>query len=413
MRQLCGQLKAGVGLATRVSAVKSLLFIVEKYHPELRSSNDSLASFIFISCLNVMIQSSISSTGLKNSLLSCLSAVSAITDVNFVTAQIVIIIDRYARQFSTHYDASENVVTGECVLSIIRKAGEGIEDESVWNQILSCSYIGSFHSDDAVSSVWTLVWNEALVHSGTGNKFSALLRISAAVIKQTDQLVGSLSWVQRGVGLSVISDLTSVLPYEAMKPFLFLALYSLLRCVRYRIWTGQGAALETIAVIFSKYCNFYDYDVLSFNPVTRREIEESDGSKTELASSAEDNNNIDYTSHCYVNMMAIYGYHNDSNTSDDADSIPYSSKKHRRSTEDITELLLQCGSNVKVSCIGVIDLLLIEATRGEKVYKFSAVKALSDMHLCWSHISNSSLELSAKYMKLLADLSGKLVTYKL
>ncbi|CAM9913305.1 unnamed protein product, partial [Ectocarpus fasciculatus] len=247
---LCGQLRGGVGLATRVSAVKSLLRLMESFELEFKRLDGSLARTVFEACLSVLMQFDITSSGLKSAMLSCLSAASLCVPGEYLSSQCLSLVNRYSSQFSSNFEASETLVIAECLGHILRRAGEQLEhDADAWGPILSCSYIGSFHPEDDVARAWAVTWNEALNYSGCGNKYSALVKTLTLVINRLCDLLRSLSWKQRSVGLSVCRDVSSVLPFDIIQPYLFEILVALFSCIKFRIWNGQAIVLETVVFV--------------------------------------------------------------------------------------------------------------------------------------------------------------------
>lgn len=368
---LCGQLRGGVGLATRVSAVKSLLRLMESFELEFKRLDGSLARTVFEACLSVLMQFDITSSGLKSAMLSCLSAASLCVPGEYLSSQCLSLVNRYSSQFSSNFEASETLVIAECLGHILRRAGEQLEhDADAWGPILSCSYIGSFHPEDDVARAWAVTWNEALNYSGCGNKYSALVKTLTLVINRLCDLLRSLSWKQRSVGLSVCRDVSSVLPFDIIQPYLFEILVALFSCIKFRIWNGQAIVLETVVFVLEKYRAVYVYDRWTGDaPVDPPEADASGAdTSVELA---------ECVAHQYVVVDNIF----------------------RRSQ-------IAPNSALTVNCHAVIDCIMVELERGDKSYRYSASKALSEMHESWKHISLHFPIEALRYVERLSNLAG-------
>lgn len=381
--QLGGHLRGGVGLATRVSAVKSLVRLMENSNPEFKKNDGALARIVFEACLSVLLQFDITSVGLKSSMLGCLSAAASCILGDYLSTQCVKLVERYSSQFSTSFEATETLVIAQCLGSIIRKAGEQLEhDSEVWSSILCCSYIGSFHPDIDVSKAWMITWNESLNCSGCGNKYSALLKVLPSVTIQICELLRSLSWVQRTVGLAVIRDVTNSLPFDIIKVYTFDLIVSLLSCIKFRIWTGQALVLETLAIILEKNKSMYSAESWDNNGVVKVPV--GSVSDTNIATS-----NIDGS------MKA------------DDDSVTYqyvafdSIVRIRHESEKTVEEMM-----FEINRCAVIDLFLAEAVRGDKLYRYSAAKALAEMHESWVYLSKYCPAIAMQYLSTLCMLSG-------
>ena len=396
--QLCGQLKGGVGLPTRVSAVKSLSYLLESYFAEFsQPTMTSVCTYIFNSLLVVLLQTDISSTGLKNSMLSCLGSVALVVDSDALCSVCLELANKYEAEFSVKYEAAEALIIGECLSHIIKRSGERIEDEHAWHSILACSYIGSLYSEESIKAPWMLVWTESLAHSGLGDKYSALLKILPRVCERIVSLLSSLSWVARTVGLSVLNDVTMLIPFGDINLYLPNVLCALFNCIKLRIWkmensSGQGGVLETIAAVIERYSSLYDYSIW-FTEGSKEQAVESDDMKNVIVNDEKAEVNIDeivLTSQIQLSDRAVVDSYLDlSLLLKFTDVAPKELSNKRKFESSYSEDMSSKVRELRVSVVSVIDMFLKETLRGDKVYKFNAIKALATMRTSWSYISVS------------------------
>jgi hypothetical protein len=156
---LCNILTRGVGLATRCSAVTSLSFIAEKY-PEFSKLSGKSAYYIY----SVLINSPRRSPTLTKTFLSGLGALIKVTPVVVVEEICNNVINSFKSLKGDDKELSLTVVN--CCQEIVNKAGDNIVNTSIWSNILSCSYIGSFDEDSEIKHLWSKVFSDSLSYSG-------------------------------------------------------------------------------------------------------------------------------------------------------------------------------------------------------------------------------------------------------
>jgi hypothetical protein len=384
-------------LATRVSAVKSLLRLIEIFNLEFKQSNGALACIVFESCMSVLLQFGIISSGLKTSMMGCLSSSALCVSGDYLSEQCFALVTRYSSQFSSKAEDTEALVIAECLGAILRRAGEQLEQGSpVWVPLLCVSYIGSRHLDEDVAVAWTAVWNEALSYSGSGNKFSALLRTLPMVATQIVELLHSLSWVQRTIGLSVCRDVASLFPYDVMQVYLYDIITALLSCIKFRIWNGQALVLETLVALLEKYRDIYVFGSWGTGSIVELLSSSScDAQSGSGSGGTTDMAERDVTEHAaqgYVTAASIIRRHSDPPGS-------YGDGQ-RRISEGAGPGLMQ------VNCVALVELLLRESVRGDKTYRYSAAKALGEMHQSWRYLSKHAPHTSLRFLEVLIHQAG-------
>jgi hypothetical protein len=288
------------------------------------------------------------------------------------------------------YDVDETLTVSECILSIIKKAGDRIDDTETWNSVLSCSYLGCYYSDETVKSSWKAVWGEALVHSGCGSKQAALLRIISDVSEQIVKLLGSLSWVQRTSGLAALNDVSSLVSEDSFGPSLYNLLEAVLLNIKPRIWSGQQNVIETLILVLERYTNIYDF---SDWMVPDEEAEVVLDSK-DTDEGASDNQPISAVVR-YVRLDKLL------KKSDLLAGLK------RKLNSDTSASSTQADPNSpRISVPALFRLLLRESKRGDKDYRFFAMKSLSEMRFCWDHVSREKPELFMDIIDELMSLAG-------
>ena len=141
VQNLATQTKSGVGLATRVAAVRSLLVIITS------DAHDRMGQAVTQKCFRSLISSVVPgpppSSSLKKELMSALGALSKVCDASFLTEMITLLLAFY-RQEGVH--SVDLVITvAECIHAIISKAGDSLQEETaMWREVLGCAYVGSF-----------------------------------------------------------------------------------------------------------------------------------------------------------------------------------------------------------------------------------------------------------------------------
>jgi hypothetical protein len=134
------QTQQGVGLATRVAAVRSLVFIMNSCPDAWKRS---IVQRCFQSILSSLVPAAPPSQSLRRELISAIGVLSKISEGTFLAGAITHLIGVY--QNSGHHDEILVLVVAECLRQIISKGGELIQEETaMWNMLICCSFIGSF-----------------------------------------------------------------------------------------------------------------------------------------------------------------------------------------------------------------------------------------------------------------------------
>ena len=372
---LCGQLRGGVGLPTRVSAVDSLLRLMETSSLVFKSYDGALARVVFDSCLSVLLQNSLTSSGLKSSMLQCLAVAGISSGGDYLSGQLLLLTSRYSDNFTEKYDCEDATVIANCLGHIIRRGGDQLDFEvPVWEDLLCCSYVGSFSMDEDVAKAWMIVWNESLTHSGEGTKYSALKKVLSQVKTKVCALLRSLSWTQRKIGISLLKDIVLLFPLDQLRNQLYDMILSLFWCIKYRIWNGQHEVLEAIVFICEKYRDLYIFEE----------------SKWEYG---------------------VAEAPSASRSSFDCESTGITESKDFQYVRS-EKILASKGPNheeaiiFEVNCFGLVELLLCESLRGDKQYKYSAAKALSEMRKSWRDFAVRCPHKSLYYLDIIIRRAG-------
>ena len=365
---------------------------------EFKQSSGALACVVFESCLSVLLQFGITSSGLKSSIISCLSSSALCLAGEYLSEQCISLVTRYTSQFSNKFEETEALIIAECLGSIVRRAGEQIEqDSAAWAPILCVSYIGGFHPDEEVAKAWMAAWNEALTYSGAGNKYSALVRTLPTVTTQICELLHSLSWVQRTIGLCVCRDVAGLFTFEIMHTFLYDLIVALLSCIKLRIWSGQAIVLETLVALLEKYRDVYVFERWGNEHVVEPPVSSLCDPRT-VAESCEGEVAAEHTTHSYVSVNSIIRRR-----------PPILHIEELAGAGEVTDEADSSSSItvVEVNCIALMDLILGESVRGEKTYKYSAAKALSGMNQSWRHLATHAPDITLRFLDIMIHQAGK------
>ena len=194
--ELCRHIRSGVGLSTRVAAVESISYLVERYPHDLGVC--SIAAFdTIIKCL---IQSPQMTISLKKAMMSGMGSLAKVVHVEALCSNCEFLVNKYNGW--DRNDSDQCKMIAGCIDQIVRKAGDRITDDDTWIPLLSCIYIGTYDSDPESMESWSKVWSEsALSSSGTGNKYSAIRKIFPTLVPTINHYLMDLSWNRRLQGI--------------------------------------------------------------------------------------------------------------------------------------------------------------------------------------------------------------------
>ncbi|CAE7531216.1 ECPAS, partial [Symbiodinium microadriaticum] len=388
VRNLAGQTKSGVGLATRVTAVRSLMFIINSdAHAAIPQSTTQKG---FRSLISSVVPAPPPSVTLKKEMVASLGALSRICDSMFLTEMVssLMTINR-----KSGVDNVDLVVTiAECIHQIISKAGDAMQEEiGMWNEVISCSYIGSFDEHEEAKMTWEKVLSCAIIQSTLGTKEAAIKAVLGDILRSVVYHLYHQSWIMRTQAISVLKDMLLCIPSGLVAPNTAEVMVALLRTLPGQMWRGKDASLRVIAQLLEKCPQCLDAEmstesllrVVPVPPVVigpdgvSRESKRVDDSQTLLVIALSDMTSRASLAENITSRLAAY--HKDhqldlSNTVNPQQSI-----------------FPKCSA-WRLSWTGIITLLLQESERTDRQYRLAAAASLSA--LPWNAMKSPAAVLS-------------------
>lgn len=258
---LCMQTQEGVGLATRVTAIRSLIYIFNNYPRE----SQSLAKSSFKSIMSSLLPNVPSSVSLRKELVSGIGELSKAVSDDFLVS---VLKDLVAKENAlTRDDSNVSLVIGECIRIAISRTNEklqGNEDADMkhfWQSLLIVSYVNTFYEIVENKDMWLSVMNEALQISGYGTKVAMLNDVLPHVIRHIVDMLQSLSWIHRTQGLAALRDIyENISPQQDISFALPELLFTLFKSMCGQIWTGQENAIELLSLSLARCPAFLDIE---------------------------------------------------------------------------------------------------------------------------------------------------------
>lgn len=397
------QLQSGVGLATRVAAVQSLSYLADTLPGEIGSSEHGSKAFRTI--VDSLIHSPQMAVTLKKALLGGLGSLAKVVNAELLACVCEELITRYEELGRD--DGSEAPVIASCLFQIINRAGDRLLDDCAWSRLLACTYVGTSDTNREAQEVWTKLWPEVLSGSTTGTKTAALLRVLPIIVKLVVVLLSDLAWDKRKQAVAVIADLTVSLSSNHLSPCMGSVVEALLRSIPGRIWTGQAEALETLSAVVSKCYTTGNIDL--FAPATNLLVKRflPSWSSTDIGTDREKENVTEHPCGDYREeiiftldnaiikksslLSTTESQHLDTAAialSIEISEADYFNTLKSRYTDSSPESKKEGSKNHvwRLSLEGLITLLLHEAQRGDREYRLSAARALSQ--LPWTAMSS-------------------------
>lgn len=249
---LCQNLQRGVGLATRVSAARSISYLAEKYPNILQSNVSGKKAFKLI--IGTLTTSIIVSNAIFKSFTSAQGALAKILPSEVLIEETSALIDKY--KSLGRDDDRFGPVIATCLHEIIKKGGDSLpSSHQLWFDILAISFLGTFDPDVDAKATMISIFNEALPMSGSGNKVTAISRSMIQIITIIKGLLDDLSWRRRRQGLEAFNDLLNCVPSrELIAPNIGHVVACLCKMVvKPHVWTGKELVYESLTLV-AKNC---------------------------------------------------------------------------------------------------------------------------------------------------------------
>jgi hypothetical protein len=242
------QTQQGIGLATRVSAVRSLLFLMNSCP---HAWNPSSTQRCFLSLMIAIFPNPPTSESLRKDIIVAIGTISKICEPSFLGQQILKLIAHYRDLRPEDYTLPKLIA--DCVIQIVSKAGEILQEEQgMWRELLLCSYIGSFEENSDVQASWSQLFAEVVIQSGHGTRESAIKAVFTSVVQTTAILMTSLSWNKRNQALSALNDLIALFPSGILAPNTAVVILAIFKVIPGQMWKGKENTLKTLALLIEK-----------------------------------------------------------------------------------------------------------------------------------------------------------------
>lgn len=276
-------LNRGVGLASRVSAAKSITYLCELYPVSLTNHCEKPFKIIVDTLLNSSNGSSVMRSAFSNALGSLAKILPQMT----IIRELDDILSRFLKLDRS--DSIRGVVYASCILEVLKRADESINsnDKLFWNKILSISYMGTFDQDNDTMNIWQKIFTESLQLSAIGSKSSFISKSYSYILETVVVFIQDLSWMRRVQSLKVLVDILNSLSaseFNSIAGQLGTVVDVILRMLPGHIWKGKHLLITVLGLIFSK-CSFESTEYHHLD-VT------SDGNKVFWVESSDNNDNF-------------------------------------------------------------------------------------------------------------------------
>jgi hypothetical protein len=249
IQSICYHLNRGVGLATRIAAAQSISNVAERYPRILQELAYTAKAFHLI--IETLTYSSHLSPAMKRSFINAQGSLAKILPSEVIISELNLLLLQY--QALGRDDRQVGPIIAMTIYEIIKRSGDGISfNHSIWQELLSISFIGSCEADDEARATWTSIWNELLTMSGAGTKSIALLRSLTLLIPHILIFLKDNSWKRRVQGLQALSEILTALPAQQVAPNIGLLIEALLKMLPGHSWSGKHHVYSTIAMIMNK-----------------------------------------------------------------------------------------------------------------------------------------------------------------
>jgi hypothetical protein len=381
------QTQQGIGLATRVSAVRSLLFLMNSCP---HAWNPSSTQRCFLSLMIAIFPNPPTSESLRKDIIVAIGTISKICESTFLAQQVMKLIAHYRDLRPEDYILPKLIA--DCVIQIVCKAGEVLQQEQeMWRELLLCSYIGSFEENSEVQASWSQLFAEVVIQSGYGTRESAIKAVFTAVVQMSAHLMTSLSWNKRNQALSALNDLISLFPSGILAPNTAIVILSIFKVIPGQMWKGKENTLKSLALLIEKCPQCIDdqdssSNLLSVFPLTNN--------------SANANGNVEVTV-----MVKLEETQSRAGLLERINErlVLLSPPKSELSQEE--EPVLPSNLGWRVSWKSLLQFFLTESAKGDRQYRLIAANAFAS--LPWNHLrSPQALSVTLSLLEEIATRAG-------
>lgn len=300
-----------------------------------------------------------------------------------------------------HMELEQSTMLANCLYQLVHRGGDKMNDDAVWLQILSCSYIGSFDLDASTKDTWAKTFSEALSMSGMGTKSYAINKAITIVIGTIKTFLVDTSWLRRSQALLVLKDIIQSVRFSDLE--ISEVIPMLLYMIRGSVWSGKSLLLETIVeILLQNKDNFVsnsETKILFISGETKDFV----ASQVMDANANNDSTFILTTDDLLVkkefqNVMV-------SVADDDTETSSFAiSKTGSEQSKDSIISRLTKKPFWTVNVINLVSVLLRESQKSDKDYRFAAAKALALFP--WNYLSSKFTKLLRVFISQFRDMAG-------
>lgn len=242
------QAQQGIGLATRVAAVRSLLFLMNSCPT---TWNLPSVQRCFHSLMISLFPNPPTSESLRKDILIAIGTLAKMCNSSFLSEEIMKLIALYNDLRPENFILPK--VIADCMCQIVTKSGELFQQErEIWKELILCSYIGSFEENSDVQSSWSQLFSEVVIQSGYGTRESSLKSVLTRIFQTISSLLAALSWNKRTQGLAALNEIISLFPSGILAPNCASVVLSILKVIPGQMWKGKENALKSFALLLEK-----------------------------------------------------------------------------------------------------------------------------------------------------------------
>lgn len=239
-------LQMGVGLATRVAAANTFVYLAERF-----PSGMSTLGYQVVQALSKLLSERPNlESSLKKAMMNALGMLAKVVSSDAVVNELEELSHRWINRDSRSVESELALVS--CMKQFIKKAGERVNNSSLWTKLLAISFVGTLDSESAVAEEWSDCFASALDVSGTGTKYSAILKSFTYLSVIIPVLMLDPMWEKRKQAVRIVQELVNHGSFPFQQSNLAMVIASMLLQLPGSIWTGQNLILDCLGELLAK-----------------------------------------------------------------------------------------------------------------------------------------------------------------
>lgn len=239
----------GVGLLTRVTALRTLVEISKLCPRSVKQLSDRIVTFL----LALLFPNPPSSSSLLRESIQTICELAKVIDADPFLVNIF---------NNLHYHdfrkvESTNLVLAELIRELLTRMTEkGIEEDLV-NIMIPLCYIETFHSHAQNKAVWKESFNEVLNISKYASKTNVVVTFVKSILSDANEMIQSLSWDSRVQGIYLLQDVLETSSATFDSSLLAMSMVHLFKLIPGKYWKGKELVFDFISQICVKFPQNY------------------------------------------------------------------------------------------------------------------------------------------------------------